>query len=132
MFNATLENQFAIQTPKGVGAASRLTDVISHQAKANIRALWANEQGNQGQFYLITDDNGQVADYLGKNGFENYSQEQVLVVSAPDQTGSVAQVAQTVADAGININYLYTTVFDGRPAVILHTSDNQKARGLFS
>lgn len=132
MWNATLENQFSIQTPNGVGTASRLADVIANQAKANIRALWGNEQGSLGQFYLITDDNQQVNDFLKNNGFERFTEDQVVVIRAADEPGSVAQIAQRLADANININYLYTTVFDNQPAVILHTQDNEKAYNLFA
>lgn len=132
MYNATLENQFGIQTANVIGAAGRLADVITHQANANIRTFWGNESGQNGQFFVITDDNAQVAEFLQQNGFDNLNQDEVLVIRVADHHGSCAQVAQQLADAGLNIEYLYTTIFDNHPALIVNTSDNQKAFQLFN
>lgn len=132
MYNATLENQFWIHTANVIGAAGRLADVITNQANANIRTFWANENGQDGQFHVITDDNAQVAEFLKQNGFDQIDQEEVLVVRVADHHGSCAQVAQQLSDAGLNIEYLYTTTFDNHPALIVNTNDNQKAYQLFN
>jgi len=132
MTNATLERQFFITTPNSVGTACRLTDVVSHQASANIRSFWGGEEGKQGRFFVITDDNSVVSKQLRDNGFDNFREEEVLVVRVPDQQGSCAQLTKQLADANLNINYLFTTIFDSKPAVIIHTDDNQKALGLFN
>lgn len=132
MTTATLEKQFFITTPNNVGTASQLADIVSRQAKADIRAIWGSEQGQQGQFYMITDDNSLVSNELRQNGFDDFREEEVLVVRTADQKGAYADLAKKLADANVNVNYLFTTIFDNQPAVIFQTDDNQKAWKLFN
>lgn len=132
MTTATLERQFFITTPNSVGTASNLADVVSHQAKADIRAIWGAEYGQQGQFYMITDDNAQVSKWLSENGYDNFREEDVLVVRTANQKGACAELAKKLADANVNVNYLFTTIFDNQPAIIFSTDDNQKALKLFN
>jgi len=131
MFTATLENQFFIETPNNSGVASELASVVADRANANIRAFWGTEFNNAGQFYLITDNNVRVSDFLSKNGFDNFREEQVLIIRAPDERGSVSEVTQRLSSAGLNIQFLWTTVFDNEAAIVVHTDNNEKAWKLF-
>lgn len=132
MFNSSIESQFFIQTPKRVGVASELADIVANQASANIRSLSADEFGKEGRFYLITDNNPQVQQHLKDSGYKNVHEQQVLVVQTPDERGTAAEVTRKLADAKINIEFLWTTIFDNQPAIVLHTSDNQRAWKLFN
>jgi len=131
MTTASIEKELHVSTPNEMGVAYRLTSSPYEQAHSNIKALWANVSDNKGWFYFIPENYDSVKNWLQSSEFSNFSESEVLVIRTADQKGSCAQVIQKLADAGININYMYTTTYDGQPAIILSTSDNQKAFGLF-
>jgi hypothetical protein len=51
----------------------------------------------------------------------------------PNRVGELQKAAKVVADAGINITYLYGTTSTGRTSTVLFsTSDNRKALRLIN
>jgi len=132
MANASIVKELRVKTPDELGIAGRLTSFIADQAHANIKAFWGGTVNNEGIFSIITENNAKVAEQFKNSEFKNFNEHDVLVVHVPDELGSCAKVANKVAGAGININYLYTTMYDKQPAVILSTDDNQQAFKLFN
>lgn len=130
MLKATLTKEISIETPNKIGVAAKVTQVISNQAKANIRAAWAAGENGQGYFSLITDNNAKVLDLLKKD-YPKTQEREVLVLGAQDTIGTIADITNKLSNANLNINYLYTTSYDNQPALVLSTDDNKKALGLF-
>jgi hypothetical protein len=131
MVKATLAKELYIETKDSIGIAAKVTKLVSSQAKANIRAAWAAAENGHGHFSLITDSNQKVLEAL-KTDFPTTKELEVLVVDASNKMGEIADITSQISNANININYLYTTYFDNKPALILSTTDNKKALGLFS
>lgn len=130
MYKATLTKEISVETQNAKGIAAKLTNLISNQAKANIRSAWAAGTNGQGHFSLITDSNQKVLEAL-KNDFPKSQEHEVLVFLVKDHIGDIAEITNVIGQAGINIDYLYTTYLDKQPAVVISTDDNKKAQTLF-
>lgn len=131
MVKATLTKEIHIETQDTIGTAAKVTQLVSNQAKSNIRAAWAAGENGHGHFSLITDSNLKALEAL-KGEFPTSKELEVLVIDASNQIGDIANITKQISGANININYLYTTYFDNKPSVILSTTDNKKALGLFA
>jgi len=68
---------------------------------------------------------------LKNSDFKTFKEQDVVVVRTTDTVGTCAEIASKVGSAGISINYLFTTIFDNDPAVVLSTENNQAALKLF-
>jgi len=126
MSTATLTKEITIETPNGTGIAAKVTQLVSQQAKANIRAAWAFGNSNKGHFSLITDNNQKAIEAL-KAEYPETKENEVLVINVPNSVGKIQEVSTKISQAGLNINYLYTTYFEEKPAIVLSTNDNKKA-----
>lgn len=131
MAKASITKGISIETTDTLGTAAKVTNLISNQAKANIRAAWAAGENGHGHFSLITDHNDKALEAL-KNEFPTTKEQEVLVINADNQLGEIATITNQISQANININFLYTTTFDNKPALILSTNDNKKALELIN
>jgi len=131
MINATLTKEITIDTPNAVGVAAKVTELVSHQAKANIRAAWAYGTNGQGHFSLITDNNQKAIDAL-KAEYPKTQEHEVLVLNVPNSVGMIEEVTTKISEAGLSIDFLYTTYFEDKPAIVLSSNDNKKALSLFT
>lgn len=76
---------------------------------------------------LITDSNAKAKKLLDKFNIET-KEDDVVIVEMPNKVGKLQKVAQKIADAGININYMYGTTGTGRSSIcVFKTSDNKNA-----
>ena len=76
---------------------------------------------------LITDSNVKGKKLLEKLNIKA-EEDDVVVIEMPNKVGKLQKVAEKIADAGININYMYGTTGTGRSSVcVFKTSDNKKA-----
>ena len=131
MINATLTKEITIETPNALGVAAKVTHLVSQQAKANIRAAWAYGTNGKGHFSLITDNNQKTLDALRKD-YPTTQEHEVIVFNVPNSIGKIEEVTNKISEAGLTIDYLYTTYFEEKPAIVLSTNDNKKALSLFS
>ena len=129
---ASIQKELFVETENNVGIAGELTSLISDQAHSNIRAIWAEVKENHGSFGIITDNNSKVEQMLKDSKFNNVHEEDVVVVKVKDKPGECTKIAQKVGEAGINIDFLFTTIFDNETAVVLSTADNEKVVKLLS
>jgi len=132
MTNATLEREFWIETPNKPGIAGELTSLVSGAGNSNIKALMASVVNGKGHFTFIPENFSKVKEVLTQSGFNNFREDEVLVIRVPDHKGSASDVTNVIGKAGINIKYFWTTIFDNTPAVIVSTDNNQKAISLFN
>ena len=131
MTKATIEKELFIKTPNEVGIAGQLTTLVSEQANANIKAFCGRVVEGKGEFSILTDNNSKVASTLKTSNFNNFREQDVLVVRTTDSVGTCAAITDKIGTAGINIDYLFTTIFDNDPAVVLSTDNNREALNLF-
>ena len=82
---------------------------------------------NSAYFMLTTDSNARAKKALAKLGVET-KEDDIISVEMPNKIGELEKVAKKIADAGINIDYIYATTGTGKsPVCVFRTSDNTKA-----
>ena len=126
MANVSLEKALFVQTPNKVGTTAKVTNTIAN-TQTNIRTMWAGEANDKGNFSLITTDNQKAKDALIQANFNDITEQDVIVVRVPDESGSASNIASKLGDNGININFFYSSIFDNQPVLVLSTKDNLQA-----
>jgi hypothetical protein len=126
MAKAKKVKQLSFTMPNRAGLLSEVSAAVSG-AKVNINAICAYEMGDSAYFMLTTDGNARARRALAKLGVEA-KEEDVVAVEMPNKIGESQKVGKKIADAGINIVYVYGTTGTGKSAIcVLQTSDNAKA-----
>lgn len=131
MTKATLTKEITVETANSLGIAAKLANLVSQQAKANIRAAWASGFNSKGHFSLITDNNQKVIEALKKE-FPKTQEHEVVTLNVTNTIGQIEEVTNKISQAGLNIDYLYTTYLDDKPTIVISTDDNKKAVSLFN
>ncbi len=132
MTTATLEKEFYVETSDKVGTASNLTSVLFGNGSNNIKAMWGSTYGGKGHFYFIPENWSSAEQALSSSEYNNYREEEVVVAYIDNKPGTITEVTSKFSKANININWFYTTYYNGKSAVVFSTSDNQKACQLFN
>ena len=108
----------------------RLVEITKMLAESNInmRALSIADTRDFGILRLIVDDTDKACVVLGENGVM-VKVTQIAAVELPHRTGSLNAALTVLADAGINIEYLYAFLSSsGQGAyVVLRVADNEAA-----
>ena len=108
------------------GLLSEVSTAVA-DAKANINIITAYEMENKAHFMVSADKNSKAKAALAKLKIKA-KEDDAISVEMPNKLGELQKVAQKIADAGININYIYGTVGSGRTSVcVFKTSDDKKA-----
>jgi hypothetical protein len=94
----------------------------------NIRGLCAFTGEGRGIIHLLVDDEAvpRAVAALEGAGMGVADQRQVLVVDIVDKPGSLGELARELADAGVNVELIYTTF--GGVKVVIATDDLDNAR----
>lgn len=106
--------------------AGRLAEVtrILGESGVNIRALSLADTTDFGILRLIVDQYDQARDVLKSKGF-TVGKTEVVAIEVPDRPGGLSSVLAILAQAGINVEYMYAFVqHSGKNAVIIFRFDN--------
>jgi hypothetical protein len=97
-------------------------------AGVNIQGMCAFTGEGRGIIHLLVADGlaDRAANALRDAGMGVADQREVLVVDIDDRPGSLGEMALELADAGVNIELLYTTY--GGVKVVIATDDLESAR----
>jgi hypothetical protein len=76
--------------------------------------------------HILVEDVAATRSALENAGLEVSDERDVLVVDVEDRPGTTGEVARKIADAGVNIDLLYTTF--GGVRLVLGVDDLEKAR----
>jgi len=126
MAKARKVKEIGFTMPNKVGLLSEITTAIAG-AKVNITAICAYGMENTAYFMLTTDGNAKAKKALAPLGVA-IEEKDVVEVEALDKPGELQKVAKKIADAGIDIEYMYATASSGiKETCIFMTSDNAKA-----
>ncbi|HOV42587.1 MAG TPA: ACT domain-containing protein, partial [Syntrophothermus lipocalidus] len=121
--------QISVFLENKAGRLASVTRVLG-DAGINIRALSIADTSDFGVLRLIVNDPDKAYRILKEAGF-TVSQTDVVAVSVPDRPGGLAEILEVMAEADINIEYLYA--FIGTTArnalVIFKVEDNQGIAG---
>lgn len=130
MFNVKHEKELWVQAPNKVGTAFDLTKPFK-DSKTNIKHIRGEALGSNTKFGLITDDNKKAQELLKKANFSKFEERDVLVAHVSEHLGAVNELTEKCKNANLDFDFLSTTIFDNKPAIVFSTNDNQKAAQLF-
>ncbi len=125
MTKAKKVKQLTFSMPNRAGLLSEVATAVA-AAKVNIYAICAYEQEENAYFILTTESIAKSKKALAKLKIKT-KEDDVVVVEMPNKAGELQKVAEKIADAEININYMYGTIGTGGDSVcVFNTSDNRK------
>ena len=115
--------QISVFLENKAGRLAEVTKVLG-EAKVNIRALSLADTTDFGILRLIVDQYDKAREVLKEHGF-TVGKTEVVAVEVPDRPGGLASVLAVLAQAGINVEYMYAFVqHSGKNAVIIFRFDN--------
>jgi hypothetical protein len=104
------------------GALAEVTRILG-ETGVNIRALSLADTKDFGILRLIVNDNEKAKEVLGQKGF-TVRKTEVVAVEVPDRPGGLAEIIKILAEASINVEYLYAFVQQsGENAIIIFRFD---------
>ncbi len=121
-------NQISVFLENKPGKLELLTAALA-QNSINMRALSLAETSDFGIARIIADDAGAASAVLIKEGFI-HTISKVLGAAIPDEPGGLNQVLHILAEAGMNVEYMYAFL-GGQTAthayMIFHVQDAEDA-----
>ncbi|MGI5911642.1 MAG: ACT domain-containing protein [Syntrophomonadaceae bacterium] len=123
--------QISVFLENKAGRLSNVTRVLG-DAGINIRALSIADTSDFGILRIIVNDPSRAYRILKDAGF-TVSETEVIAVQVPDSPGGLASVLEQMADANLNIEYLYAFLgtSQGEALVIFKVEDIERAYQAF-
>ena len=118
-------HQISVFLENRAGQLSEITQVLA-QNGIDMRAISIAETADYGVLRLIVDRPQQATTLLLEHGFI-LSMTPVTVVAVPDHPGGLAPVLQLLAEANIDIEYMYArfTHTDSKADMVFRVSDDE-------
>jgi hypothetical protein len=108
-----------------VGLLAEVTTVLA-KAKVNINALCAYGMEGNASFMVTTSSNAKAKKALAPLGVA-IEEKDVVQVEMLNKPGELQKVAQRIADAGIDIQYVYATTGGGKATCVFKSADDGTA-----
>ncbi len=125
MGKAMTAKQLNFSVPNKVGLLCDLTCALA-DAKINIEAICAYEMEDKAYFMLVTDNNAKAKKLISQSMDAEVKVEDVIAVEMPNRAGQLEKVAEKIAEAGIDIQYLYGSPGKGKSATLIFKTDNDR------
>jgi hypothetical protein len=126
MAKARKAKEISFTMPNKAGLLFEVTRAISG-ASVNITAICAYAMENSAYFMLTADSHAKAKKALAPLGV-GIEERDVVEVELLNRPGELQKVAKRIADAGIDIEYMYATAGKGKTATcVFKTADHQKA-----
>ena len=106
-----------------VGVIADITAVLAN-AGINLESIDTESSGEQGAVILTTDNSDRALYVLNQAGYKAVGDE-VLVLRLRDEPGSLAQVAEKLKQADVNIQSMHILNRHGGYAMIALTTDDR-------
>ena len=118
-----IETQIAVFLDNRPGMLSRTCQALA-KAKVNILALSILDTVDHAIVRMVV-DKPRDADRVLSDMHALIQTRDVVVMDVPNQIGALAQVAERLAEAGINLEYAYCNALSsqGSGALVLRTND---------
>lgn len=125
-----IRRQLSVTMENTPGALAKMCSAFAEK-KVNILAFASREHEGKSLVLVIVDRLEVAKKALQTIGYA-YTEKQVLGTKLPNRPGTLATVANRLAEAGINIEYAYSGVEAGsaQQLVVLSVSDFERAKKL--
>lgn len=124
MAKATKAKQISLITPNKVGMLAKVGTAIA-EAKVNMNALCAYAMKNKAYFMILADRHIKAKNALTKAKLK-IAEEDVVLVEMQNRPGEMQKVAKKIADAGIDILYVYGSAGPGKKSYCVFKTDNDR------
>jgi hypothetical protein len=127
----SLGEEIVITTENKVGLLADISRIMS-ESGINIEAVVGYEYDKKARILLVTSANLLMMDALKKRGYDSVKETEVVEVDLENKPGAVKVVTTELANAGIDIHYIYVTscTMGCSSKMVLETSDNEKTIAL--
>lgn len=120
-------SQLSVFIENKSGRVSEITGLLG-EAGINIRGFSVSDTADYGILRLIVDKVSEAKEVLKAAGF-TVREDDVICIDLPDKPGGLAGVLKIVAEAGVNIEYVYSLI---ATYVVINVADVDRAVHLLS
>ncbi|MCK4389348.1 MAG: hypothetical protein KAV83_03815 [Desulfobacterales bacterium] len=121
MAKATKSKQLTLEMGNEVGLLAEISAGLA-AADVNITGLCAYQMNDRAYFMMITDNNAKAKRILKKMDMAA-EYEPVVAVEMPNKVGELEKVSTILAEAGIDIQYVYGTAGSKRSTFCIFKTD---------
>ncbi|MDI9645132.1 MAG: acetolactate synthase [Archaeoglobales archaeon] len=123
--------QISVFVENKPGRLAAVTEKLN-EVKTNIRAFTIAEAGDFGIIRMVVDKTQEAYEVLKKSGF-TVSLTDVIAVEVEDRPGALYEIAKSLGDANVNIEYCYAfTSGKHKALIIMRVNDIEKAKAVLS
>lgn len=123
MPNARLGKELHFEVPDKVGLLNEISSALAG-AGVNIITISAYAKEGKAKFLMVTSDSAKATEVLKGKGYE-VKENEVVLYELENKVGAAADMTKKLADAEVNMDYLYgTTGAADTPALLVISSNN--------
>lgn len=122
--------QLTVFIENRVGRLAEVTDILT-QNNINIICLSLADTSDYGMLRMMVSQPAAACDVLSASGFPAMLTD-VIAVRLPHHFGQLKKLCGMLSGEGVDISYLYALTSGDNAAIVLKTSDNDKAEGVLS
>ena len=119
-----IRTELTVHLQNTVGAASRVCQILAGE-RVNLLAFGLEVSG---AMRMLVDNHVHGAAILREHHYQ-VEEREVLYTTMPNEPGALGRLTQLLAEAGINVEYLYGTAVEGHAmaAVVVGVPDARRA-----
>ncbi len=122
--------QLTVFIENRLGRLEEVTEILS-AANINIICISLSDTGEYGMLRMIVSQPAAACDELSASGF-SATLSDVIAVKLPHHFGSLKKLSGQLSESNIDIKYMYALTSGENAAIVIRTSDNEKAEELLS
>jgi hypothetical protein len=119
----TTDFTFGLENRPGTGA--QVLDALG-RAGVNVEGACATTEGGSATVHLAVEDAASARQALSGAGVTVDAEREVLLTTVQDRPGEGAKLLRRIADAGVNVEFLYLATNN---RIVFGVDDIQRARG---
>jgi len=110
---AEISRQLMVKVKDSIGTLAEITGAIS-SSNINQIAICAYAIGDDVALMFVTEDNNAARKLLEEKGYV-VEEEEVVLLSMSNEPGALQTITDKIAEAGIDLQFLYGSVSDNSP-----------------